>query len=202
MVFCVGVPAQLRPLTGRAVGVDVGVASLAATSDGELIDNPRHLDKARKRLSAAQAALARYRRGSGRRRRAVERVAAVYRRVRNQRQDHLHLVSRRLVDAYDLIAVEDLAVGAMTRSARGTIEAPGTNVAAKRGLNRSILAAGGGPSHRCSPTKMKRLVGSWCESTPATRRSRAASATTVTRRTAYPRRSSAAGRAATRPTLT
>ena len=48
------------------------------------------------------------------------------------------------MDDYDLIAVEALNVTNMTRSARGTLEAPGTNVAAKTGLNRSILDAGWG----------------------------------------------------------
>jgi putative transposase len=49
-----------------------------------------------------------------------------------------------LVNAFDVIAIEDLHVQAMTRSARGTIEQPGSNVAAKAGLNRSILDAGWG----------------------------------------------------------
>jgi putative transposase len=45
---------------------------------------------------------------------------------------------------YDLIALEDLHITNMTRSARGTVESPGSNVAAKAGLNRSILDAGWG----------------------------------------------------------
>lgn len=45
---------------------------------------------------------------------------------------------------FDVIAVEDLKIGNMTRSVRGTIEAPGRNVCQKAGLNRGILAAGWG----------------------------------------------------------
>jgi putative transposase len=143
-VFCVGVPARPLPPTGRAVGLDVGVANLVATSDGELVPNPRHLGRAAERLAAAQAGLARHRRGSGRRRCARERVAALHRKVSRQRRNHLHQLSRRLVDGYDLIAVEALKVKNMSRSAKGTLEAPGTHVAAKAGLNRSILDAGWG----------------------------------------------------------
>jgi putative transposase len=143
-VFCVGVPARPLPRAGRAVGVDVGVTNLLATSDGALVPNPRHLGRAAEHLAAAQASLARHRRGSGRRRCAKERVAALHRKVRRQRRDHLHQLSRRLVNDYDLIAVEALKVKNMCRSAKGTQEAPGTHVAAKAGLNRSILDAGWG----------------------------------------------------------
>jgi putative transposase len=52
--------------------------------------------------------------------------------------------ARKLVRDHDLIAHEALRIGNMTRSSRGTVEAPGTNVAAKAGLNRSILDAGWG----------------------------------------------------------
>ena len=45
--------------------------------------------------------------------------------------------------AYDVIAVEDLRIRNMTRSASGTVEEPGSQVAAKAGLNRSILDAAG-----------------------------------------------------------
>jgi putative transposase len=54
----------------------------------------------------------------------------------------LHKLSRRIADHYDVIAIEKLNVGAMTRSAAGTLEQPGRNVRAKAGLNREILNAG------------------------------------------------------------
>jgi transposase len=53
-----------------------------------------------------------------------------------------HKTARALVDACDMLALEDLRVAAMTTSAAGTVEAPGRNVAAKAGLNRSVLDAG------------------------------------------------------------
>src|SRR5699024_8877946 len=60
----------------------------------------------------------------------------------NIRRDFAHQVSHRLVADYDLIALEDLDVRSMTRSARGTLTQPGKNVAQKAGLNRAILASG------------------------------------------------------------
>ncbi|GAA4493894.1 hypothetical protein GCM10023191_032130 [Actinoallomurus oryzae] len=96
------------------------------------------------RLAAAQRGLARKKRGSKRRRKAVARVAALHARVGRQRLDSAHKAALALVRAYDLIVHEDLRVANMTRSASGTVEQPGRNVAAKSGLNRSILDAGWG----------------------------------------------------------
>lgn len=141
-VICADVPAQVRPLTGAVVGLDRGVTHLLADSDGGFVLNPRHVRSNEERLAAAQRDLSRKKRGSRRRRKAAARVAALHRRVSNARRDNLHKVSRRLVDTYDLIALEDLRVRNMTRSAKGTLDAPGTNVAAKSGLNKSILDAG------------------------------------------------------------
>ena len=74
----------------------------------------------------------------------MQRVAAIHRKVRNQRTDQAHKVALDLVRTADVIAREDLAIGNMTRSAAGTIQKPGRNVAAKSGLNRSVLDAGWG----------------------------------------------------------
>lgn len=140
--------AEPLPPTGRAAGVDVGVAVLAAVADDrgsvQLISNPKPLTRRLHRLEHAQQALAGCRKGSNRRQRARRRVSRLHRQARNVRRDHAHQLSRRLVNAYDLIAVEDLRIRSLTCSARGTSDAPGRNVAAKAGLNRSILDAGWG----------------------------------------------------------
>jgi transposase len=49
-----------------------------------------------------------------------------------------------LARRFDLIRVEDLKIGSMTRSAKGTRENPGRNVRLKAGLNRDILRSGWG----------------------------------------------------------
>ncbi len=72
------------------------------------------------------------------------RVRAVHRRIANRRRDTHHQLSRRLVDTYDTLVFEDLAIANMVRSAQGSIAAPGHHVAAKAGLNREIHSAGWG----------------------------------------------------------
>jgi putative transposase len=144
ILSCDQVPAEPLPATGRAVGVDMGVAAFLTTSDEIEVVNPRHLAASAGRLKVAQQALARCQRGSGRRRKARERVAALHGRVRRQRLDHAHKAALWLVRHQDLICHEELRIGNMTRSAAGSLDAPGVNVAAKSGLNRSILDAGWG----------------------------------------------------------
>ena len=151
-VFWRNVHVEPLPVTGRRCGVDVGVAVLAAVagSDGtrELIANPTPLARHRAVLTRAQQALAACaktgRRDGGRRQRARARVARAHEHIQRQRRDAAHQLSARLIGAFDLIAIEDLVIKAMTRSAAGTVDEPGRNVAAKAGLNRSILDAGWG----------------------------------------------------------
>ncbi|MER7505892.1 transposase [Nonomuraea pusilla] len=144
VLSCDDVPAEPLPPTGARSGIDMGVASLVTTSDGARVANPRHLAATADRLATAQRDLARKKRGSKRRRKAAARVAALHAKVRRQRLDHAHKAALALVRDYDMIVHEDLRIANMTRSASGTIAAPGRNVAAKAGLNRSILDAGWG----------------------------------------------------------
>jgi putative transposase len=136
--------AEVEPLppTGRAVGVDVGVARFLTTSDGEVIGNPRFLDAAQQRIADLQRRKQRARPGSGNHKRIRRQLAREWRTVRNRRRDFHHQTARALVDTCDALALEALRVDAMTASASGSLQQPGTNVAAKRGLNRSILDAG------------------------------------------------------------
>ncbi|GAA2107484.1 RNA-guided endonuclease InsQ/TnpB family protein [Actinomadura alba] len=144
ILSCDDVPAEPLPQTGAVIGIDMGVASLVTTSDGWQVDNPRHLHAAAGRLAAAQQALARTKPGSRRRRKAAARVAAAHAKIRRRRLDHAHKTANVLVGGYDVIVHEDLKISNMTRSASGSLDAPGCNVAAKTGLNRSILDAGWG----------------------------------------------------------
>jgi putative transposase len=132
------------PATGREIGVDVGVARFLTTSDGEVVANPRFLKAAQERIAELQRRKQRARPGSGNRRRLRRALAKEWRKLRNQRRDFHHKSARALVDTYDALALEQLRVAAMTAAAAGTVENPGRNVAAKAGLNRSIMDAGWG----------------------------------------------------------
>lgn len=97
-------------MKGRAIGVDVGLTHLAVTSDGSKFDNPRHLQKATRNLKRKQQSLSRKKKGSKRRDKARKLVARAYERVACARKDHLHKLSRRIVNENQVIAVEDLHV--------------------------------------------------------------------------------------------
>jgi putative transposase len=132
------------PTTGREIGVDVGVARFLTTSDGEVVANPRFLRAAQERIAELQRRKQRARPGSGNRRRLRRALAKEWRKLRNRRRDFHHKSARGLVDTCDALALEQLRLAAMTAAASGTVENPGRNVAAKAGLNRSILDAGWG----------------------------------------------------------
>jgi putative transposase len=116
------------------------------------MDNPRFFARAADRLAATQQRLATKQRGSRRRRRAVEDAARTHRKVRNQRTDFLHKLSRQLVNGYDTITIEDLRITNMTRRPAPRPNHDGgydpNGAAAKTALNRSILDAGWGTLDR------------------------------------------------------
>jgi putative transposase len=145
-VFCAHVPEQPLEPTGRSVGLDLGVTVLAATSDGELVANPRWVQRSLDRLANAQRLIAGRQHGSARRAQSVERVGALHRRVARQRRDAHHKLSRRLVASYDVIAHERLQISNMTRrpKLRSGGEDAFKRAAAKTRLNREILSAGWG----------------------------------------------------------
>ena len=111
---------EYQPITLPAVegecGVDVGLTSFVALSDGSTIAAPQFFRKAQAKLRRAQRHLARCKRGSKRRTKALARVARHHVKVRNQRSDFHHKLSRQIVNSNQLIAVEDLNVKGLAQS--------------------------------------------------------------------------------------
>jgi putative transposase len=136
------------PISGpgdcSVVGIDRGVVVSAALSTGELLRAPSLSPGESKRLKVLQQRLARGKRGSNRRERTKRAIAKLKARETDRRKDWVEKATTDLARRFDVIRVEDLKVRAMTRSARGTIEHPGTGVAQKRGLNRAISRSGWG----------------------------------------------------------
>lgn len=150
VLSCDDVPTNPLPATGCQGGIDVGIASFATTSDGEHIDNPRCARRSAGKLAVAQQRLQQARRGGRNRQARRETVAARHRKIANQRKDFHHKHARGLVDVYDVLVVEDLAIANMVRRAKPV---PDPEIAgqylpnggrAKSGLNRSISDAGWG----------------------------------------------------------
>ncbi len=122
-----------------AVGIDMGVSVFAALSNGTMIAPKNVGQKALKALRKAQRSIARKKKGSANRRKAILRVQRLHARVANARKDFLHKISTIIAKNHGTVVVEDLKMRNMTASATGTIEEPGRNIRQKSGLNRSIL---------------------------------------------------------------
>jgi putative transposase len=103
------------PATGRSIGIDLGISTFAATSDGEMLPGPRANRAAAQAVRRAQRTVARRRGGSNRRRKAAALLARQREREANRRSDHAHKVSRDLVRRYDTICIEDLRVRGLAR---------------------------------------------------------------------------------------
>ena len=114
--FVVEVAAMPLPSSERDVGLDLGLSVLAATSDGELIANPRHLRHRERKLARAQRVLCRTQNGSANRQKARVTVAVQHRKVRAARADHLHKTALRLIRDNQAVYVEDLAVSGLART--------------------------------------------------------------------------------------
>ncbi len=134
-----------------SVGIDRGVTHTLALSDGSFIDQGATLAPGeRKRLYRLERHAARQRaakprghKASRRLRRTYAQIGGLKARQARRRYDFAHQASSGLVNSgVARLMVEDLRVANMTRSARGTSEAPGVNVKQKSGLNRAILDQG------------------------------------------------------------
>lgn len=140
------------PHSGPVVGIDRGVTRALALSDGTFRDLPALLSPGEaRRLLRLERKAARQRRSrprgtptSNRLHRTYDQIAAMRARTKRRRGDWAHKVTTEISRQFGVVAVEDLKIRNMTRSARGTLEAPGRNVQAKAGLNRAILDVGWG----------------------------------------------------------
>ena len=109
-----------KPIAGRekAVGVDLGLNSLIALSDGTLIEAPGSYRNAESRLRRVQRSLSRKRRGSRNREKARRRVSSVCEKVANQRWDFAYKTARSIVNRYVRVYVEDLKIANMVQNRR------------------------------------------------------------------------------------
>lgn len=107
---CDEVPRKVLPASDKNVGIDVGLMHFATFSTGKTVENPRHLKHSREKLCKAQQVLAAKKKGTSARRKAKERVGAIHRKISNQRMDFLHKLSRKIINEFGFIAVENLNI--------------------------------------------------------------------------------------------
>ena len=97
----------------EAVGIDVGLSHFATLSNGQEIANPRFFKQGEKALAKAQRKLAKLKKGTPERRKKGKVVAKIHERISNQRKDFCHKESRKIIDQYQFICLEDLNIKKM-----------------------------------------------------------------------------------------
>lgn len=102
--------------TGKTVGVDMGVKTLATLSDGKIINNPHFLRENQAKLKGMQRHLSRKKPGSNRRRKCKLKVARLHRDITNKRSWYIHNLTTMLVDNYDVVYIEDLNTSGMLKN--------------------------------------------------------------------------------------
>ena len=127
-----------------AIGIDLGVAKLVATSDGQVI-KPKNSFKANQiKLAKLQRGLAKKVKFSENWKKQNRKIQKLHSHIANIRHDYLHKISTSISKSHAMIACEDLKVANMSKSASGSMENKGRHVKAKSGLNKSILDQGWG----------------------------------------------------------
>jgi len=108
---------DMEPIEPKtAIGVDVGLESLVALSNGEKVKYPRYYIQAEKKLAIAQRNLSRKKNGSANRSKSKAKVAKLHQKIQRRRDEFLHQVSRKLVDSADLIVFENLNINGMLKN--------------------------------------------------------------------------------------
>src|SRR5574344_372382 len=107
-----------RPNGGKKIGIDVGIKEFYSDSNGNMVPNPRHLEKSMRKLVREQRRLSRKEKESKNRNRQRIKVALVHEKIANQRNDFLQKESTMLIRENQTICIEDLEVKNMMRNHR------------------------------------------------------------------------------------
>jgi len=107
---------DLLPMTGKSVGIDLGLKDLFILSNGDVANNPRWFRENQTKLAKAQRHLSRKQKGSNRYEKQRLKVAKLHEKIVNQRTHFLHTISTALVREFDVISVEDLNIAGMMKN--------------------------------------------------------------------------------------
>lgn len=102
--------------TSGSVGIDLGIKDFAICSDGVVYENKRFYEKSLRKLKISQRKLSKKQKGSNNREKAKLKISKLHKKVKNQRNDYQHKVSRELVDKYNIICLETLKVKNMVKN--------------------------------------------------------------------------------------
>ena len=124
---------------GGEIGIDMGIVRFATLSNGEYFEPLNAFKTYKGKLAKLQRQLKNKVKFSKNWQKLQAKIAKLHHKIANCRKDFLHKISSTISKNHAMIYVEDLQVSNMSKSAKGTVEEPGTNVAQKSGLNRAIL---------------------------------------------------------------
>ena len=130
------------------VGLDAGITLFATLSDGTMFEPVNALRTRAAKMAKYQRRMSRKVKFSRNWKKAKARITKLHQRVAHTRNDFLHKTSNIISKNHAMVVIEDLNVTNMSKSASGTLEAPGRSVNAKSGLNKSILDQGWGEFRR------------------------------------------------------
>jgi putative transposase len=115
--FCINVERKEElVLTGKAIGIDVGLNHFYTDSDGETVANPRYLRKSEKALKRLQRRVSRKKKGSGNRKKAINKLGRKHLKVTRQRKDFAIKTALCAVKSNDFVAYEELQVKNMVKN--------------------------------------------------------------------------------------
>lgn len=107
---------EFRPNNGNSIGIDVGIKEFYSDSNGNVVKNPKYLEKTMRKLIREQRRLSRKQKGSNNRNKQRVKTALVHEKITNQRNDFLQKQSTMLVRENQTICIEDLNVKGMIRN--------------------------------------------------------------------------------------
>jgi putative transposase len=116
VIFMCEVEQELKKVTGKVIGIDVGIKDVVVTSDGFYSGSPKFTYKYQRKLKKAQRILSRKTKGSNRYNKQRIVVAKIHEKIANSRKDFLHKLTTKIVSDNDIICIEDLNVSGMLKN--------------------------------------------------------------------------------------
>ena len=113
---CTDVNIPVLDKTNNSIGIDLGIKEFCITSDGKMIENPKHLKKSLDKLAKLQRELSRKTKGSSNYNKASIKVARLHEHIVNQRKDFLQKLSTEIIKNNDVVCIEDLQVKNMIKN--------------------------------------------------------------------------------------
>ena len=133
---------QPVPTATTAIGIDMGVARFATLSDGTFYAPLNSFKKHEARLRRYQRAMSRKKKFASNWKKARAKVQKIHVQIGNARRDFLHKTTTTISQNHAMVCIEDLQVSNMSKSSKGSVDAPGKKVRQKSGLNKAILDQG------------------------------------------------------------